>query len=736
MNKKIYRTIILLVGSILVLLHVAGCYLAVAQAVEDPETTISNVNENQNSNSSTGSIDTNQIDTSEIDPNNTEEVADDKNQDSPEVETQTNSDNSSSEEGTHDDYIDTRNWSDYHEASPIGMGMGIVYDSGFLVQPKPLYSVGKGEEISIRSRFIESVWGRLKGVLILKDVVPNYRWYTSTKPKDKKSWKRVSSGEPSHKHHDYTFSSTKEGKYYYFVRAYSAGLLGIIGNTHYDSKIAEVEVVDKPIKAKGFSARVEHDYIFNSKNTDNVTYAHGTTVPGNATGNITWEGDNESVAKVNRDTGEIQGNEIGAEGVVNITGTFTGAEGTIMKDKTKVTVGGGLNDVTVDQGKTAYFEVKGMDPKTLPKDYTTKWFQVDTKGRSEKISDKGERDLSLTLKHVKKEWNNYQYYCEFTTGNMVTNFHFKTNKARLYVNMGGTPKIEVKTSIQDLTYQDKNNYDKAVHEVIKGDELLFESELTNDDPKRELKFGKYKLPLHSSTKLSDIKEVKLDGKVLDNKDFKINSDYQLEVGGFEFTESQAKHVVSVKLVVTGTNEKGNFITTPFVTGQSGNPNGGSQSEEDGYMKVGNNVIIHFRTNSIKLSANNIMFGRHHLFQKDKVYNRENFNDIRDSVMSVDDQRREKSHYTLYVTQETPFQDESSKEVLPVSLRYYNAEGNYSDLSRESVVVPQNDIKKDTTTDCDGVFWEKDRGLKMCANEVPMAKGKYKAKVTWTMADTL
>lgn len=181
----------------------------------------------------------------------------------------------------------------YVKPSPRPLkSLGMIIRSGFFVQPSKHYYVKTGKSVIIKSRYRESIWNRLSGLLILKDPTPNYRWRYS---EDMVHWLRFKKKVCHTK--NYEFKAKKTGDYYMQSRASSAVLL-TLGRLYYYSEIANVHVVDEPKDAINLKVETDEDYLYNLEDLDNITNAHEIVAPKDASGIVRWSGDNSSLATI------------------------------------------------------------------------------------------------------------------------------------------------------------------------------------------------------------------------------------------------------------------------------------------------------------------------------------------------------------------------------------------------------------------------------------------------------
>lgn len=235
--------------------------------------------------------------------------------------------------------------------------MNIWNTNGYDLQPDPVYNVQVGDEGKvIYTDAARSVWTVLGGVFD----APHYRWYKSD---DGRTWSEVPEWQNGHRKNMPIDTSAEGTTWYQQDTQYWNYLTGWFAKTHIYSNISQVNVIKDNIDADSVSVTTDSNYIYNiSDKLMNVTYAHATVNPSNATGKITWSTNRPDLVTVDRDTGKITANSKGISGRAGITATYTGSYGSspkIVTSKTYVVVGGGLIDQKARLGGTATFKLQG-----------------------------------------------------------------------------------------------------------------------------------------------------------------------------------------------------------------------------------------------------------------------------------------------------------------------------------------------------------------------------------------
>ncbi|WP_125713870.1 hypothetical protein [Companilactobacillus kedongensis] len=620
--------------------------------------------------------------------------------------------------------------------------LGMIIKAGFFVQPNKAYYVQKGRSVIIKSKFKESIWNRLSGLLILKDPTPNYRWRYS---EDMTHWLRFKKKVAHSK--NYEFKAKKVGTYYMQSRASSGVLLGL-GVIHYYSDVTTIHVVEDPKNIIHLSVDTDEDYLFNLKGLDNITNAHETVDPIDASGQMTWSGDNKSLAKIDPISGEIEANQKGISGEYTITGTFINNDGTQISANKTIEIGGGLDDETVDVGDDATFEIKGIYQAHMMDDWHVEWYES-KKGKDIKLKTE-KQDLSYTIKNTTMNDHQRHFYAKIyakTNGEGNQKEHsFVTRTAVLNVLNNVDPEISFDVEVENLTYT-KENHKHNTDKVVKGDRIKVTSILNNENPLGVLKYGVFELPLQNNIEAKHIKKVVLDGKVLREEEFSISNDDEcphIRIENLDFivrgTGEGLLHKIEVEFDAREPDTTMQFMTKPRIHGNTKFESDDSSDQAHNYRAYSDKtLLINYTNDKLVIKPNDISFGKVSNLTSGELLNRTNFNDKSKSVVIIDDHRRKNCKHNLFVCQKSDFKCERNGDTLPVSLRYYDEDGGFTPLTNTNSPIPDEDINSDNESDTDAVVWEKNCGLLMHVDETNgknIASGIYKAKLEWTAMDVL
>jgi len=235
--------------------------------------------------------------------------------------------------------------------------LNIWNSNGYDLQPDPVYNIQVNDATkTIYTDAARSVWSVIGGVFD----APHYRWYKSD---DGKTWTEVPEWQNGHRK-NMPINATEEGTTWYQLDTqYWNYLTGWLTKTHIYSNVTQVNALTESIDADSVNVSTDSDYIYNiSDELMNVTYAHATVNPTNATGTIKWSTDNPDLITIDKNTGKITANSKGSVGKASVIATYTGSTESNVKTvvgRSQVTVGGGLNNQTAKVGGTATFKLQG-----------------------------------------------------------------------------------------------------------------------------------------------------------------------------------------------------------------------------------------------------------------------------------------------------------------------------------------------------------------------------------------
>lgn len=621
-----------------------------------------------------------------------------------------------------DDTTSTEEISPYHKPTgDVKKFLGIWLTSGYSLQPNETNYVEVNDTVTLHTDQARSF---LTAAATLA-YSPHYQWYESS---DGKKWSEVSSKNGGNRKHFPVTPDTVGTKYYqqrtaWYILIYKP----LIDPTVY-SKVATVHALPEPVNATDLKVSVDDDYLYNSSNdvVSTTTYAHANVTPDNFTGKISWSIDNTNLATIDSETGLIEANKSRRAGVVTVTATLTNPDGSVIKAHEKVTIGGGLEDQTVDAGEKATFDLRGNVGELDESDsnYTVKWYKEDPITGYRTKLDVDDKALSITTDNTTLDDDGTLFLAIIQVKLGLTNLSYTTNDAFLYVRPKGGPDLSVDNTLVNDTYNDGSNTNTMLFGVNNDDEVTYKNTLTNNSDTGTLSDASYVLPLKTGTKVNS---VKVDGTQIDSSEYKVskndktgNTDLTIPDLSFKNKES---HDVEVNTTVKGITEKGSYDFIPYITGKT----------DDGsdYQKIGSQEVLNFTTNKIEYKISDVDYGNLEAISKtNKIYRKDEQN-MPNNIIDIDDMRRVKTPMKLNLTQISDFKNENGLSTLSSHLRFYE-NGGYTNLSSDSATIMQTKTDEELSS----IGWDKENGILLYVDNKFNAPGKYTATLNWSFEDSI
>ncbi|WP_164508354.1 Ig-like domain-containing protein [Companilactobacillus kedongensis] len=586
---------------------------------------------------------------------------------------------------------------------PINV-LGELMSAGYKKQPRRENYAEIGDSITLYTDADRSVFSKSLNWLAR----PTYQWYFL--PHLGTEWIKIPKDEGGNDK-NIKISLYDEKKWRFYQQQVTWNTLPF---TTIYSNLAFVSFVAKHISATKIEAGIEDPYLY----INGSSYAHVDVTPYNSTGKITWSGSNDSLARVDPETGLITANNNGMIGKLTITATINnttedGKQET-LSDSFEVEVGKGLDPQTVKSGQTATFRIRGdIDPDQA----TITWYKV----QDSKTTQVATGGVTYTTPKTKLTDNGSQYYAVVKINERSNSKSITTNNAELKVQAVGSPKIDMIDTIHNQTYSDNTNNDlnTSLDNVSGGDVINIESTMNNNSEDSSLDNGNFVMPLYENM---TVQRVLIDDKIVDLSRYKTENN-TLEIDQLNFLGKES-HTVKITATM-GNTKKGSFTTTPFIKG--------TDSDGNFYLKNGTPLSMNLIDNFLTITVNNIDYGVHHFVQRDQIVDRVNHNDEKDPIIEADDQRRKIGEASISVSQNEYFRNTKDKNIiLPASLRYYYDDGSFVDLSNNDASVARFEEGEKVKP----IYWKKSEGLRLYFNSSDIQPGQYHTTLSWTVSYSL
>ncbi|MFD1417838.1 Ig-like domain-containing protein [Companilactobacillus keshanensis] len=585
---------------------------------------------------------------------------------------------------------------------PINV-LGELMSAGYKKQPKKENYAKAGDTITLYTDSDRSVFSASSNWF----AKPVYQWYYRARWGTE--WIKIPSNEGGNdKNIKITFDIER-------VRFYQQKVTwNTIPHTTIYSNVSLVSFVAKHVDATNIEAGIDDPYLYISGSA----YAHVNVTPYDSTDKITWAGSDDSLAKVDPETGLITANNNDKTGKLIVTATASNLNDDsgqkILSDSFEVEIGKGLDSQTVKAGQVATFRIRGdIDPDQAE----ITWYKI----QDSKVIQVANQGITYTIPKTKLADNGSQYFAVVKLNERSNPKIITTNNAKLNVQAVGSPQIDMIDKIYNQTYSQNNDdgLNMNLSNVAGGDVINIESSMINNSEDSSLDDASFVIPLYENM---TVQRVYLDDRVVDPYQYKIESN-NLEMNKLSFLGKESHNI---KITATmGNTAKGGFTTTPFIKG--------TDSDGHFYLKNGDPLSMNLIDNFLNITVHNIDYGVHHFMQKDQIVNRINHNDEKDPIIEADDQRRKTRKALISVSQKEYFRNAEDRSIiLPVSLRYYYSDGNFIDLSSGDATVASFEKGEKVRP----VYWKKSEGLRLYFNSSNIQPGQYNTTISWTVSYSL
>lgn len=598
--------------------------------------------------------------------------------------------------------------------------LGIWLSNGYGLQPPADSYTTVGTEVVLRTSAGRSIWSVALGLF---DSV-HFRWYKSTDAG--KTWSSVSQNDNGRKK-NFPVTPTEVGTVWYQLDTQYYTAVTPIFKTHIYSQVAAVHAIPEPVNALSLKVTVDDKFLYSTTDKlSNITYAHATPNPTNATGQITWSVDRPDLATIDED-GQITANSQGLSGMVRATAVFTNQDGSTATGFDDVEVGGGLDDQTVNSGQTASFTPKGNtggdgdDQNTGT--VTVVWSKYATiSSKPVQVASGSNTTYTTPPTTMADDDSYYQAKITFKTG--ISSKSITTNMARLTVIPAPEPEIELTNTIANQTYQDEADTDNLLNNVANLDNVTYHDTITNQSDEGMLKNGYYVIPMRGHTKVNS---VKINGEVLDPDKYAIVDDSEDDsddlVIDIDTLNTNEQLKIDVDTTVQNISDKDSFTFTPYIYG--------TDSSGQIYRQEGTKETINYISNQIVPTISDIDFGTITPYTQNILKYRPETTNSPNNIVEVTDNRREKKAMQVYVSQDNDFQHESENATLPASLRYYNG-GQYVDILNQKTLL----LETEDGVALDSISWNKADGLLLYINPGQKLTGSYSTTLNWYFENSL
>ena len=610
-----------------------------------------------------------------------------------------------------------------HEPTePVKKFLGMWMSSGYASQPNDDTYTVQGREVTLYTDASRSVWD----VLLSPTSWAHHQWYTSS---NGKKWTTMDDSTSNKR--DLTVSSNTVGTTYYQQRT---AWYMLIGPTKIDptvwSHVLAVHTLDKDIDAENIDVTLDDDYLYNQENeiTSTTTYARARVTPPEYTGTIKWSVDRPDLATIDENTGLITANTRSQSGKVTVTATgYNENNGESFHKDATLTVGGGLEDQTVNVGSKATFKLMGNIGEFEQQDdakYEIRWFREDPiTGKQEEI-EVGKNALSHETAETTIDDDGAEYSAHITVMKGKKPYPtYDTNGAKLHVVTKDGPEIEMNDTIKNNTFDQNPDSDRKLYDVIDNDNVIYKTTIKNNSTAARLNDATYTLPLRQD---STVDKVLVDGEAISDEDYDVSNKSDanekiLNIHNLNFG-IKSEHTLEVQTTIKNISQRDSFSSTGYLIG---NDTTGSR-----YQKIGDARSMTLVTDKLEYKTNPIEYGAIRPIGNSKtIYRQNDASNWPNNIINVDDMRRNKSSVQLYIQQKTPFHDANDTHTLNGHL-VFDDDGNEKNLLSESALVAHSDEGEAMNS----LSWRADKGVLLEMENKMNTSGKYETELDWTFVD--
>lgn len=584
--------------------------------------------------------------------------------------------------------------------------LGVLTNTAYVTQPQPDYYITAGDTLKIRTDIDWPFW-------YTPPLFTHYTWWQST---DGKSWSKASNSINGHKYLNLkTDISSPEITYYQLNTLFPIW--------SYASQVATVHVLPQPINATDIKIETDSNYLFNINNNivNNKTIARAQKFPINSTEPVNWSTDRPDLATIDKD-GVITANTVGNSGIVNVIGTIQNVDGTTVQGHKEINIGGGLTNQSVAFGKCATFKLQGTDENSRDEtngNITVKWYKQPSGQKKELVATENNPvgQIAYTTSKVTTKDNDSQYYAQIIVNN--TKKSVTTRAATLTVLPPNDPDVQITTALSNRDFN-INNTDTVINDVTSNDHLDYHLNLTNNS-KRSIHDSYLLLPLHLNTSVDNIKVNNQEINPQDISTTTNNDRQQLKINLHNLVMHEKK-TLDVSTTVGNITNRETFNSIPTLFGLD--------PDSDEYTSKDPELSINYLSNKLTASFKDINFEPITIFDHHQIKHRTYETNDPNAVITIDDQRRNRSHLKLFLKQLTPFKNDKGN-ILPADLRLYSND-SYQPTLNNKVLVSESTLGKIFQS----VIWSHDDGLLLHIDKDHFLPGHYSSNLSWNIEDSV
>lgn len=611
-----------------------------------------------------------------------------------------------------DEALDKQNAINYKRATPHPTKEYLLWkDNGFNENPISDYGMTTDGNTYIHTNFVHTIkladlWGKS----------PQYIWHMKV---DNEDWKTdYSSTGPN-----ISVQSSKPGIIRYQLEV-------VFRNISYYSDVATVHIQSKPVNAKKLDIEVTSKYLYNLPNnslTNNTAHAIAKPDPSTATEPVIWTTSDPSKATIDKNGLITAVPDNGKNDIPNqynifyIIGTIINKDGSIAVGQKLMSIGGGIYDQTARAGERATFTIQGFEVQSRdnnePK-LTVNWYK---KGVKNPLTNSNEDPFSFTTDPLTSKNDGENYYAVISLSN--------NPKSSLTTGFGALtvlPAIDSQVQLTDEihgSFNDPANNNSEIHSVVNGDTVTYKYHLNNSS-KRDLHNTVLSTHLRLGTEITGITVD--DIPITEGKDYTVsdhleNRNRLLEINIGRLNIDEGGDVV-VTTKVQGVTDKTFFESKPSFIGLDSNNNP--------VQSIGSILTVDYISNQFIPKFKDIQFDSIYPFEEDVLKHRSLQTNAPNDIITIDDQRRNKSPVCIFLKQPVILNDEKNNH-LAATLQFIGDQTDIPQPIQNKFPIAHSTINQPMKS----ISWKRDKGLLLHIDKKNPVPGIYSAKLTWIIQDS-
>lgn len=504
----------------------------------------------------------------------------------------------------------------------------------------------------------------------------------------------------------------------------------------YYSDVATVHITSKPIKADSLDIEVSNKYLYNIPNntlTDNTAFAYPKPNPKDATEPVIWTTSDPSKAKIDQNglitavPNDGKNAPPNQYNIFYIIGTIINKDGTIAVGQKLMSIGGGIYDQTTRAGEKATFTIQGFDVQSRDNNepqLKVDWYKDTLDKKNIHLTTPKDNPFSYTTDTLTAKNDGESYYAIVSVPKHKDK-RLKTSFGQLTILPALDPQVKLTDDVKNETFTDPANSDFEIHKVTNDDQVTYTYHLNNNG-KKDL----HNTVLSTHFRLgTEITQVLVDNiPIAEGTNYKVedheeNRNRLLTIDIGQLNVNQGGDV-TVKTKVHDITDKSFFEAKPSFIGVDSNNNS--------YQSIGDNLTLDYVTNQFITKFKDIQFDSIYPSEENVLKHRSIQTNAPNDVITIDDQRRIKSHVCIFLKQPVILTNAEKKKDLNASLQFIGNQNDIPQPIQNKFPIAHSTVDQPLKS----IAWKRDKGLLLHIDKRNPIAGNYSAKLTWIIQDSI